>query len=377
MDAHNALRFSTNQASGKPWQWFRDEAKRMFWPRLDPEYQEELQGQTDGLRAKGVPLDVWDVLAFNGYIELQDYYLPWTRRQPSDKQSCSAFVAVGSATKDGKVVMGHNLWWDALMGQRFNFILDIRPATGHRVVMDALPGFIHSGSDFALNDAGILVTETTIAGFAGFDPKGKPEFMRMRKATQYADSLDQWVTIMKDGNNGGYANTWLLADTKRNEIGKLELGLKNVTFERTKDGYYVGANFPENPKLIAEEIPGGWDTNAPRNGCEKRKFRWRTLLDAAKGKVEAELAKLFLADTIDAETGVNRASNGTLCGLWGDEMGGAMNTKVTTTDLAAQMSFWARMGQSDGSEIRYDGRRPTPLLNDILTQPWVLFSGKP
>jgi len=28
---------------------------------------------------------------------------------------------------------------------------------------------------------------------------------------------------MKDGNNGGYANNWLVADTRNNEIASLEL----------------------------------------------------------------------------------------------------------------------------------------------------------
>ncbi len=58
---------------------------------------------------------------------------------------------------------------------------------------------------------------------------------------------------MKEGNNGGYANNWLLADIKNNEIASLELGLKNVTLERKKDGYFVGSNFPVNEKLIREE----------------------------------------------------------------------------------------------------------------------------
>ena len=376
-DAHKALKYSVEQASGKPWSWFRDSAKKLFWESLDDEYRLELKGQVEGLKAKGLNYDLWDVLAFNGYIELQDYYLPWTQRRPSDKESCSAFVATGSATKGGSVVMGHNLWWDALMGQRFNFVLDIRPIEGHRVVMDTLPGFIHSGSDFAMNDAGILVTETTISGFQGFDPTGKPEFMRMRKATQYADSMEEFVDVMKYGNNGGYANTWLLADTKTGEIGKLELGLKNVIYVHKKEGYYVGSNFPEDPKLIREEIPGGWSTAAPRNGCEKRRLRWKVLLDGATGKVDADLAKGFLADTIDAETGAKGANNGTLCGRFSDDMGGAMNTKVTTSELAKSMSLWARMGQSDGTAIKYGDRRPTPLLRDIESQPWVLFAGKP
>ncbi|MFX8887345.1 hypothetical protein ABTM83_20055, partial [Acinetobacter baumannii] len=86
-----------------------------------------------------------------------------------------------------------------------------------------------------------VLCETTISGFAGFDPNGIPEFQRMRKAIQYGTSLDEMVSIFKQGNNGGYANTWLMADSKSGEIGKLELGLKNVDFQRKKDGYFVGS----------------------------------------------------------------------------------------------------------------------------------------
>jgi len=58
--------------------------------------------------------------------------------------------------------------------------------------------------------------------------------VRARKAAQYSSSIDDFARIMKEGNNGGYANTWLIADIGKNEIGQLELGLKNVTLERKK-----------------------------------------------------------------------------------------------------------------------------------------------
>ena len=77
--------------------------------------------------------------------------------------------------------------------------------------------------------------------------------MRARKAMQYAASIDDFARIMKEGNNGGYANNWLVADRKNNEIANLELGLKNVTLQRNKDGFFVGSNFPVNPKLVREE----------------------------------------------------------------------------------------------------------------------------
>ncbi len=100
-----------------------------------------------------------------------------------------------------------------------------------------------------------MVTETTITQFEGWDPEGKPEFARARKALQYSQSIDDFVRIMLDGNNGGYANDWLLGDRKTGEIARFELGLKNHSLERTKDGCFVGSNFPVDPKLIARGDP--------------------------------------------------------------------------------------------------------------------------
>ena len=101
-----------------------------------------------------------------------------------------------------------------------------------------------------------MITETTITQFEGWDPKGKPEFMRSRKALQYANSIDDYVRIIKEGNNGGYANDWLIGDRKTGEIAYLELGLKNTPLWRTKDGYFVSSNFARDPKLIHEETSG-------------------------------------------------------------------------------------------------------------------------
>ena len=73
-----------------------------------------------------------------------------------------------------------------------------------------------------------MITETTITDFHGWDPNGKAEFVRARKAMQYAGSIDEFAKIMLDGNNGGYANDWLLGDRKTGEIARFELGLKHT-----------------------------------------------------------------------------------------------------------------------------------------------------
>ncbi len=374
-DSQRALRVSLLD-SGKDWNFYRETAKSMFWPKIPAEYRQEMQGQADALKAKGLSYDVWDVLAYNAYIELSQYYVPWLRKQPSHKESCSAFIATGSQTKDGKIVMGHNLWWDYLMGERFNVILDITPQKGNRIMLDCLPGFIHSGSDFAINSAGMVLCETTIAGFEGFDPNGQPEFIRMRKSIQYSSSLDEFCHLMEDGNNGGYANTWLVGDTKTNEIGKLELGLKNVSFVHKLDGSYVGSNFPENPKLIAQELPGGWDPNPLTNGCEQRKVRWNHLLEKNMGEVDDAMARSFLEDTVDENTGHDGMDGGTLCGDWGGAPGGAVNAKVVTASMVAHMQFWARMGVPNGIKLPVDrfvgsSANLKSILHDIEPHPWT------
>ena len=117
------------------------------------------------------------------------------------------------------------------------------------MLMDGFPGVIVSDDDFGINSAGLMVTETTIAGFTLFDPNGKPEFMRARKALQYANSIDQYVQIMLDGNNGGYANDWLLADNNTGEIARFELGLKMHRVWRTKDGYLRRSELPQRSRI--------------------------------------------------------------------------------------------------------------------------------
>ena len=198
-DNYKALKLSMIHDS-KDWNFYRTAAETVLWPHIEEEYRAELQGIVEGLHAKKSKLDIWDITAINAAMELTPYYVNWydKQRDPAAKpkpvpEHCSAFVATGSYTKDGKIVIGHNNWSDYLTGSRWNVMFDITPANGHRLIMDGMPGLIHSGDDFGINSAGIVITETTISGFHGFDPKGVPEFVRARKAMQYSSSIDDFA----------------------------------------------------------------------------------------------------------------------------------------------------------------------------------------
>src|ERR1700739_2114597 len=286
---------------GKDWNFYRDAAKNMMWPHIEKEYRDEMQGIADGLNARGVKLDVWDIVVMNAAEEWSYYVGQYDKdhkiASPSTVTApdhCSAFVATGSYTKDGKIVIAHNDWTGYMDGSRWTIAFDIKPANGYRFVMDGLPGLIHSGDDFGVNAAGIVITETTITGFSGYDFDGIPEFIRARKAMQYSASIDDVAKFFKEGNNGGYANDCLIAATRKNEIASLELGLKNVTLDRKTDGYFVGSNYPINAKLAAEETT--FAVKDLTNSANARHKRWEQLMAENKGKIDVKLAEQFLAD---------------------------------------------------------------------------------
>ncbi len=395
-DTVHAISFEMKHDEKHDWEFFRKTAREVFWPKVEQQYRDELNGIAEGLKARNVKLDLWDVVALNAWLEFP-YYDKWydhSKPQKSVPEHCSAFVATGSYTKDGRIVIGHNNWTSYSSGERWNIMFDIKPASGNSIIMDGMPGLIHSGDDFGVNSAGIVITETTISEFNSFDPNGVPEFVRARKAMQYANTIDDFARIMKEGNNGGYANNWLVADRKNNEIASLELGLKNVVLQRTRDGFFVGSNFPADPKLLREET--SFDANNAGNSGNARHKRWLELMQESKGKIDVAAGQKFLADHFDAFEGQNDPSERTLCGhvdlsprgmpTWQKPYApcGAVQSKVTDAAGAERMSLTAALGHACGISYKAaDHLAAHPehawaqeTLHDMNARPWTAFTAQ-
>jgi hypothetical protein len=397
-DAFEAIRLNDTHTTQRDWSFFRKAAREMLWPHIDAEYQEELTGIAEGVKARGVSMDVDDVTALNAFEELPDYYVPWLNAREKlagaprlvSPGNCSAFVATGSYTRDHQIVMAHNNWTSYLSGERWRIVFDIVPEHGYRMFMDGFPGVITSDDDFGVNSDGLMVTETTITQFHGWDPNGKAEFVRARKALQYAGSIDDYVKIMLEGNNGGYANDWLLGDRKTGEIAQFELGLKAHKVWRTKDGYFAGSNFARDPKVIAEDTT--FDPANAETSPNARHARWDTLMKQAKGQIDVALAEKFLSDHLDAYEQKEHADERTLCGHsdvapagikvweWGPYYpGGAVQGKVTDSKMTQAMSFIARAGHPCGSDFHAneflaahpDYAWQSSVLRDMKAGPWT------
>ena len=259
-------------------------------------------------------------------------------------------------------MIAHNNWTDYMTGSRWNIIFDIAPEHGHRFIMDGMPGLIHSGDDFGINAAGIMITETTITGFNGFDPDGVPKFVRARKAMQYSASIDDFARIMKEGNNGGYANDWLIADRNTGEIASLELGLKHVNLWRRRTAISPARIIPSTPRSPRTK-PISMSTiraSAPTPAISAGTICWPNIKAASTSR----WAKKFLGDHYDTFAKKIEPDERTLCGHielstrgskpWQPPYGtaGAVQNKVADATMAAAMSFSAAMGHSCGIDFK-------------------------
>jgi Phospholipase B len=367
------LRHLIHWETPRDWEFFVEAGKKLFHEKLDTEIREELEGMAAGLEKAGVKgIGYYDLLAHNAIHELFWYYWPWVKkdlpaRLPEDRtDGCSAFIATGSYTTDSGIVMVHNTWTNYAFASFRNVIMDVLPEKGHRIMMHSAAGFLHSGSDFFICSSGLVGTETTIGEFTHeYDTSGTAEFARVRRAMQYAGSIDEWAEMMIEENSGGYANAWLLGDTRTGKIARLELGTKYHRLEKKTDGYFIGSNIAEDREILLNETES--DFSDIRQSSVSRKISWMRLMKKYRGRIDVELAKQMLADHYDAYLGRENPGPRSICGHLelADGIGtpwlkrpfnpsGAIDGKAVDTKMARRMSIWARWGSSCGKPFLVD-----------------------
>lgn len=403
-DAIRVYTHMTLELYGMDYSFFVQEAVKLHKNKISEEYLEEMQGMADGFTANGFETSLDDIIGWNDWMELTGYWCPqvaanYSNNPPQGPRGshCSGFVATGSATRDGKPVIAHESFDDFWSGQYFNVCEEVHPTNGHAFKMQTVPGYIDSMTDFYVTDAGLGITETTIAGFVGYDVNGMPEFIRARKATQYANNIEQWVKLVNEGNNGGYANIWLLCNINTGEIARYEQGLKNQELLESTDGFYYGCNACHNPRIRNLEcVDNGYNDTRQQTGA--RRARFEQLLPEVSGTIDDSVAKKILADKYDPYLGYQCASSRNICahydvdpqyyaddphGVWNVPFfpGGSCDGKCADATDIQNLNMWGIFGRADGEPFdAKDFMKQHPEWNwqkgylyDRPSQPWTLF----
>lgn len=348
------------KADEQTWNTYRTSADALFLRGFDREILEEMRGIADGANAGGArflarKLDLIDIVLANTTVEMGEVEAamrmtptgiegthfnlpPYAAKQDAPTDHCSAFAATGPATPDGKMIIGHVTWWPQTLAEQTNVMLDIKPETGHRMLIQSYPGGIESGTDWYQNDAGVVLTETTIDQ-TPFNIQGTPVAFRARMAIQYGGNIDEVVQQLGTSNNGLYTNEWIIGDAKNNEIAMYELGTnhtklwrssKNEWFGETP-GFYWGDNNAKDLAVNLEYMPDpqgapGYVRYVPRT----RDLAWMDLYKRYKGRIDEQFGfKAFdSAPLVAAST---------------------MDSKIATADMANHMMVWAEFGRPNES----------------------------
>lgn len=385
----------TEEEFGDWWYVARDIARLYVWRKIPAEYKVEIQGIVAGLKAAGYNnWDVWDVVAFNAWADIDAYWDAYFEKVrlhsghiplPKWEKGCSAFIATGSATSDGQIVIGHNTWAGYAGDSYWNVIFHLKPQKGHEILYQSTGGCIWSGQDWIMNNAGLLVCETTLPGMDVYNIEGIPIFVRIRYAMQYTDNIDDWLKIMTYKGNGAYANEWLIGDAKTGEICSLQLGCYHWDIERTFNGFIGSSNYPKGPGVRSETT---YDWTDPTTSGYCRNVRWQQLREEYYGEIDVEVGKLMLSDHCDVLLGIEEPSRRTLCGH-GEVSpptyypSGAYDGKVTSSSLAyPNLGMWGRWGHPCGTPfivtdflaLHPEYSWQLPYLRDLPTYDWTLFN---
>ena len=397
------LEFFVKETYGETWDFLIKKINDDFKSTTETNFSElyeEMKGIVEGCNANGTTTNIDEIIAWNFYYSIPYWYTSPASlngaKEGGAKDRCSAFIAVGDWTEDGKIVVAHNSFCDFIDGQYSNIILDIKPEKGNRIMMQTCPCWIWSGSDFFVTSKGIVGTETTIGGFDRYK-KRWPIGYRIRTAMQYGNTLDDYVEILLKENSGDYANSWLFGDTNTNEIMRLELGLEYHNVERTKNGFFIGFNAPYDSRIrnIECSVSGFYDIRRHQGA---RKVRLSDLMDKYKGKLNINIAKQIISDHYDVYLlKENNPCSRTVCSHYDLDAReymsqprrpvpfsphGAVDGMVSNTELIKKMSFISRWGNSCGTPFIKDEyckkhrqwENFGPYLKDRLSQPWTEFS---
>lgn len=396
----------TLQTSGITMDFIIQEAIKLQKNKIPQELLEEMKGIAAGISAKGHLTTLDEIIGWNAYIEIAESFWPEVKSQYASyiplsvgnrREKCSAFIATGNACIDKKAIIAHASFDDFWNVQWCNLILDIKPENGHKILMQTTPGYVASMTDFFVAGSKIAAVETTLAGFNGFDKDKIPSYVRARLAMQYADSIEDFVKILNKGNNAGNPASWLIVDTKTNEIAKYEQGLKFQNLQIKKDGYFFGTNFAEDP-LIRNLECNGEGSNDIRRHTGGRKVRFEKLLKENYGKIDVQLAKEIMSDHYDVYHKKNKPHANTICAHYDVDPrksmssisathpdpftpAGAVDCKITTTDMINKMKTLARFGRPCGQEFnkeKFLEKNPQwnwqkEYLLDRPSQDWTVF----
>jgi hypothetical protein len=339
---------------------------RLLEPGLLPDLSREMWGIADG-----AGLSYQDILLLNivpdlfaltrqlPYCELASTLLSASKQYLAMAQPTmtddpfagatlnSSFAAWGSATENGELILGHNLYAeDADLLARYLVLAVRQPTVGNALASLGLMGRV--GVQLGMNEEKVVVS-LACAPSIDVALRGQPLPFLLRQALQHAGDLDEAESILL-GVPRLYGGNAILGDGKVPEAKVIELSAHRQAVIEQYQGSMVLArtNGFVRPDLRWTQSPvsGGEDAT----GSETRLSRLLTLLHMNSGWVSQGKGLAFLKDDQDIQQSVRQ-------GL--DDSPGLAHTLHSALLLPGQFTFWVMQGHGQAAVTEGHSRSTT------------------
>ena len=139
------MKFVCLESTGQTWEYFIEATKTNLEDKIKkefPEFHEEMEGIAEGINESGITKTTYDEISTwnNSFTIIDSWY--GTQGGSGGKEGggqpdrCSAFIACGDYTTDGKIVCAHNSFTNFIEGQFMNYVIDIQPEKGNRILLE-------------------------------------------------------------------------------------------------------------------------------------------------------------------------------------------------------------------------------------------------
>jgi len=208
---------------------------------------------------------------------------------------CTDFVARGSLTQNGEMVIGRNTDYP-LNGffEKYTTLIYYEPTDGTQQYMAVTSAGVHSAGVIGYNESGIFLGVHTIPTVE-VSTKGMSVFVIAQEALRHAKTFDEVTAYFKKYRSAA-GWTYTLASAKENRVAAIEISNKNVSVSEVMSDVHVQTNHFVSPKMAPKNL----DLNASINEDSRaRKLRGEQMLSAHLGNFGAQEAVNVLSDKWD------------------------------------------------------------------------------
>ena len=281
---------------------------------IPEEFIEEMKGIVAGATDAGYPVDFKSVMMNNmafdailglGYPVIAPF-LPVASAYMTVPHACNAFVASGSATTDGRTLLGRDFMFGNGVYYKYGLLMEYVPDNGNRFVSVMAPSFV--GTAAGMNDKGIGIGIDMVPALdCNVAEIGMGGLMINRYVLQHTSELSQGIDVITKKELGV---SWLfpIADGLGAEQGgatvEVSARMKKVRWDNYKQpAWAVWIGLPAQIEMKEDLIvttnhylnPSMYATVS--DAIPDSSWRYETLVELcllAYGKIDQEVGRMLI-----------------------------------------------------------------------------------